>query len=142
MAVATHKHTGRNIGSATSNNIRITADVDHIIEHDVSIASGSTRAYAYAGTNVSVAVSTDVSTNGPGSRVHVRTDASIDDRVDLSILNTDAGSDDKIDAGIDGVRTHTSAYIAVHTRVANARHAHNHPRVSSGRVPRCSAPSA
>ena len=43
---------------------------------------------------------------------------------------------------IDSVRTHTSVYIAVHARVANARHAHNHPRVSPGHVPRCSAPSA
>ena len=43
---------------------------------------------------------------------------------------------------IDSVRTHASAYIVVRARVAHARHAHTHPRDSSGRVPRCSAPSA
>ena len=79
--------------------------------------------------------------HGLGSRVHDSTDASIDDRADLSIVSTDAGIDGKIDATVVSVSAHAFAYNATYARVAHAGHAHHHPRVSSGRVSRRSAQS-
>ncbi len=55
--------------------------------------------------------------HGRGSRAHVRTDASIDDRVGLSIVGTDGGIDDEIDA----VR-HTHGYWDRHATPYHVRH--------------------
>ena len=115
------------------------------LTHDQTGHDGGVAVSIDGSSDTSIDASTDAKTDGSP---HVSTAIAR-----ITHLTTNHRYDDRpvcchgIDAvptidSTDSVRTHTSASIAVHARVTNARHAHNHPRDSSGHVPRCSAPSA
>ena len=134
---ATNTRLARTTDTSANAGPECSRDVSADDNSHVSTARASTSVVVHGGTNVGTHVGIygsihdglhsgiHVSTHdcihggtyGLCSRAHVRTDASFDDRVDLSIVGTDGGIDDEIDAF-----RHTLGYWGRHATPYHVRH--------------------